>query len=340
MQPEEGSLPLYHVVDRSLRYLTTQSRQIQGALSAVAQDVASDAVPKAYTQDFDAIRTHHLGRWYAKTLAFKYEHGRIWRYLNNVTDTTKKARNIVIFNNIASINRSLNVQEAALTRAIDRLQPEFEAVVYAMACELRAARRAQQWHKVWTLERKLASTASMFLVSQTPLSRACHNFLNRDDERMIEISMSRMAKWNDSYRKMYEEDMQTRKQMNLVKRYWTVFNSSVHEKPWQGEAVVFTAKSPTTDAKEIIVIRHDQSAPPKSLWPRFWRPTVLGGIGNPAGSNSGGVAHKIKQRSLRTPSGTGWRSRGKGKAGKGPGSDENQPQFLPTTHAISDVREA
>ncbi|KAK7698309.1 hypothetical protein SLS64_012674 [Diaporthe eres] len=299
----------------------------------------SDAVPKAYTQDFDAIRAHHLGRWYAKTLASKYERGRIRRYLNNVADTTEKARNIIIFNSTESINKSLNAQKAALTRAIRRIQPEFEAVVYAMVCELRAARRAQQWHRVWTLERKVASTASMFLVSQTPLSVACHNFLNRDDERMVEISMSRMAEWNDSYQQMYEADVQTRKRMNLVKRYWTVFNSSQHEKPWQGEAVVFTAKSPTTNAKEIIVIRHDQSMPPKSLWPRVWRPKVLGGIESPAGLSSDVAAPKMKRRTIRTPGGTGRRPRRKERTGTGP-RGENPQQFLSAMHAISDAPEA
>lgn len=338
-EPEGASLPLYHVVDRSIRYFTTQNGQIQGALSAVAQDVSSDAVPKAYTQNFDAIRAHHLGRWYAKTLASKYERGRIRRYLNNVADTTEKARNIIILNSTESINKSLNAQKAALTRAIRRIQPEFEAVVYAMVCELRAARRAQQWHRVWTLERKVASTASMFLVSQTPLSVACHNFFNRDDERMVEISMSRMAEWNDSYQQMYEADVQTRKRMNLVKRYWTVFNSSQHEKPWQGEAVVFTAKSPTTNAKEIIVIRHDQSMPPKSLWPRVWRPKVLGGIESPAGLSSDVAAPKMKRRTIRTPGGTGRRPRRKERTGTGP-RGENPQQFLSAMHAISDAPEA
>ncbi|KAG6360995.1 hypothetical protein INS49_009214 [Diaporthe citri] len=257
----------------------------------------------------------------------KYEHGRIRRYLNTIADTTKKARSIIVFNRIKSIDRLLNARKWTLSRAMRDHRPEFEAVAYAMVCELRAARRAQQWHKAWTLERKLTSTASMFLVSQaTPLSTACHKFTDRDDERMTEISMSRMAEWNDSYQHMYDEDMETRKRMNLVKRYWVVFNSSVHEKPWKGKAVVFTAKSPTTDAKEIIVIRHDQSTPPSPLWPRVWRPVVLGGIENPAGLNSDGVAHKIKQRAIRTPGGTA--------------GSENQRQFLPAVHAISDVREA
>lgn len=339
-QQDETALPLDHVLGRSIRYLTTQSAQIQGALSAVAQDVSSDAVPKGYTQEFDAIRAHHLGRWYAKTLALKYERGQIKMYLNNVAKGTKKARDLVIFNQIRSINEWLDAQKTALNRAMHDHRPAFEAVVYAMVCELRAARRAQQWHKVWTLERKLTSTASMFLASQTtPLSRACHTFLDRDDERMIEISMSRMAEWNDSYAQMYNQDMLTRKQMNLVKRYWAVFNGSMNEKPWQGEAVVFTAKSPTTDAKEIIVIRHDQLAPPSPLWPRVWRPVLLGGAEPPAGSNSDGAPHKTKLRMIRTAAGIVWTSRSKGKTGKRPRS-EKQTQFLPSTHVIPGVREA
>lgn len=251
VQPEEGSLALDQFLDRSLRYLTTSSGQIHGVLSAVTEDISRDAVPDLYPRDFATIRAHHLGRWYAQTLAFKVEHGLINFYLNGVASSTKKARNNITFIYLNSVDKCLDAQKRALNRAIHEHQPELKAAVYTMVCELRAARRAQQWRKVWTLERRVTSTASMFLLPDL--------LLNMDDERLTEISMSRMAEWDDSYQHMYEEDMHTSNQMNLLKRNWTVF----------------TAKCPTTNSKELIVIRKDQSMPPSPLWPRFGSPVVL-----------------------------------------------------------------
>lgn len=319
VQPEDSSPPLDHLLNRSLKYLTTQTARIHGAVSAVTEDISNDAVPKARDNYFAAIRNHHLGRWYAQTLAGKTMSGPINFYLNSVAGATEKARNIVIRRYLQSIHKSLNDQIAATSRAIRQHRGDFAAIVYAMACELRAARRAQQWHEVWALERKLASTASLFLRSQ-PLSSVCHLLLNRDDERMTEISMSRLAEWNDSYQQMYLEDVRARKKMNLVKRYWTVFNSSVHEKPWQGDADFFQAKSPTTSARELIVIRHDKSCPPSPLWPSIWRPITLGRTNNPAGLKPKGAKRKIKQRSMPTPGGNGWRSKREEKADGDPRS--------------------
>lgn len=357
LQPEGASQRLEHVLDRSLHYLETSSARIQGVLSAVTKDVSCDALPKAYSQDFAPIRAHHLGRWYLKKLAVKTESGPIKWYLHHVALATEKARNIIISHSLESIDKTLRVQEAALGHAIRQHRRELEAVVYAMVCELRAARRAQQWHKVWMLERKVASTASNFLRPR-PLRLACGNLLNRDDEKMTEISMSRMAEWNDSYKQMYEEDVGTRKKMNLVKRYWAVLMISTHEKPWQGEADIFEAKSATKNAKELIVIRHDQSGTPSPLWPRIWRPALVGVTNDPIRKIPHGAARTIKQRTLPTPGGTGWRSkckekrligkgiketndnspRSEGKSGKGPRS-EIQQQPSPSMHANSDVHE-
>lgn len=358
LQPEGASLPLEHVLSRSIRYLENHSAQIQGALSAVTKDLSCEAVPKVHTHNFAAIRAHHLGRWYAKTLAFKAESRQIAHYLDKVANASKKARNIIISHSINSINRTLFEQKAAVGGAIREHRRELQAAVHSMVCELRAARRAQQWRKVWMLERKVASTASMFLRSE-PLSQACHNLLNRDDEIMTEISMSRMAEWNDSYQQMYKEDVRTRKEMNLVKRYWTVLSGSTHEKPWKGKAAMFTVQSATNDAKELVVIRHDQSGTPSPLWPRIWKPIALGGTDNPVGRAPGGVARTIKRRTLPTPSKTGWRSGREAKKGKGPRSQETnhngpssegkvgngtgkeiQQQPSPSMHASSGVHEA
>lgn len=289
VQPEEGSLALDHVLHRSLRYLTTLSGQIQSALSAVTGDMSSDAVPDLYPHDFATIRAHHLGRWYARTLAFKAEQGSIKYYLNGVASSTRKARNIIVSNQIKSINTWLDAQKRALDRAIHEHQPELEAAVYTMVCELRAARRAQQWHKVWTLERRVASTASMFLLRTPLLPASPHLHLDMDDGRLTEISMSRMAEWDDSYQHMYEEDMHTRKQMNLLKRNWAVF----------------TARCPTTNAKELIAIRQDQSMPPTPLWPHFGSSVVLADGHYPAELDPEGLPQKLKQEILvaKTPGG-------------------------------------
>lgn len=293
VQPEEGSLPLDHVLSRSLRYLATSSGRIQDALSAVTEDISSDAVPDLYPRDFATIRAHHLGRWYARTLAFKHEHGSIKYYLNAVFSSTKKARNIIISNRLKSIDTWLGAQKRALDRAIHKHQPELEAAVYTMVCELRAARRAQQWHKVWTLERRVASTASTFLL-RTPLLPASPDLhLNMDDGRLTEISMSRMAEWDDSYQNMYEEDMHTRKQMNLTGKQMNLTGKQMNllKRNW----TVFTAKCPTTNAKELIAIRQDQSMPPTPLWPRLGSPVVLADGHTPAELDPEGLPHKLKQ---------------------------------------------
>lgn len=309
VQPEEGSLPLDHVLSRSLRFLTTSSGQIQGALSAVTEDISSDAVPDLYPRDFATIRAHHLGRWYARTLAFKHEHGAIKYYLNAVVSSTKKARNIIISNHLKSINEWLNAEKRALDHAIHEHQPELEAAVYTTVCELRAARRAHQWHKVWTLERRVASTASMFLPRTPFLSASADLLLNMDDGRLTEISMSRMAEWDDSYQHMYEEDMHTRKQMDLNGKQMNLLKRN---------SPIFTAKCPTTDAKELIVIRQDQSMPPTPLWPRSGSPVVLADGHTPAELDPEGMPHKLKQEIARTPSGRKWISRNKGRTGNGP----------------------
>ncbi|KKY38687.1 hypothetical protein UCDDA912_g01300 [Diaporthe ampelina] len=269
LQPGEAPPPLELVLERCLFNLANASEQIQAALSAVTKDVSNNAVPKVATHEFAAIRTHHLGRWYAKALALEAERFRIQSYLGIVAENTQKARRIIGYHHVKSVTRSLAVQKADVTKAIYQYRREFEAAVYAMVCELKAARLAQQWHKAWTLERKLASTATTFLPSR-PLIITCRFLSDRDDAGVTEISMSRLAEWNDSYEELYKEDVYIRKRMNLVKSYWKVFSNTVHEKPWQGEAVTFTARSPTSDAKEVIVIRHDQSSPPSLLWPRAW----------------------------------------------------------------------
>lgn len=309
VQPEEGSLPLDHVLSRSLRFLTTSSGQIQGALSAVTEDISSDAVPDLYPRDFATIRAHHLGRWYARTLAFKHEHGAIKYYLNAVVSSTKKARNISIYIRLNSVNTRLGAQKRALARAIHEHQTELEAAVYTMVCELRAARRAQQWHKLWTLERRVAATASMFL-QRTPLLPASPDLhLNMDDGRLTEISMSRMAEWDDSYQNMYEEDMHTRKQVNLTGKQMDQLKRN---------STVFAAKCPTTNAQELIVIRQDQSMPPSPLWPRSGSPVVLADGHTPAELDPEGMPHKLKQEIARTPGGRKWISRNKGRTGNGP----------------------
>lgn len=318
LQPQGASLPLEHALSRSIRYLEVHSARIHGALSAVTKDLSRDAVPEVHAHTFAALRAHHLGRWYAETLAPRTESRAIGHYLNNVADATEKARNIIISHSLESINGTLFARKAAVRRAIHEHRRELQAVVYSMVCELRAARRARQWHKVWMLERKVASTATMFLPSE-PLGRACHNLLNRDDEIMTEISMSRMAEWNDSYQQMYEEDVRTRKGMNLVKRYWTVLSGSTHEKPWKGKAAIFTVQSATKNAKELVVIRYDKYGTPSPLWPRIWRPLALGGMD--------GVARTTKQRAIPTPSQTGWRSKLEAKKGKGPRDRWEWPKY-------------
>lgn len=338
LQPEEAPPPIEHVLERSSSYLTNASERIQAALSAVAQDVSSNAVPCVYTHDFATIRAHHLGRWYAEALALKNERQRIQAYLSIAANSIEKARRIVGSHYTTSVERSLRAQRIAVVKTIHQHQHELQAAAYAMVCQLRAARLAQQWHKAWLLERKLASTASMFLSPQ-PLASTSRLLFDKDDERMTEISMSRMSEWNDSYETLYEEDAHLRKRVNLVRSYWTILNSTAHEKPWQGEAVVFTARSPTTHAKELIIIRHDQSSPPSPLWPRDWEPLAVTDTKDPSAPKPPGVAHTAKQRSSRRPGGTGGKSIRKGKAGKGSKS-KSKRQDSANMQATSDVHEA
>lgn len=331
-QSEEAPLPLEHLLNRDPHYLATSFGQIQEGLAALSKDLSSDAVPKVYTHEFDALRAHHLGRWYATRLAFKFEYSQIRIYLNSVAFATEKARGIITHHCLTHTNRVLTDKNSALRRAIRLKRPLLEAVAHRTACELREAKQAQQWQRAWALERRLASTASLFLPSH-PLPSVCHLLLNKDDKRITEISMSRMAEWNDSYQQLYVEDQHTRKEMNIVKRYWTVFNSSVHEKPWQGDAVIFGAQSPTTQDKELIVLRLDQSAPPCPLWPRVWQPIQLAEKNTSAGTTPPRASKKMKARILETPGGTGWRYKRK----KKPRKDlEDEPQ-RDSSHGVQEA---
>lgn len=301
-QPAGSSLPLDYVLARSLHYLSKQSDTLQEVVSAVSRDVSSRLVPEGRTRDPAAIRAHHLGRWYANRRGFKFELHRVKNYLDLVSETTEKARSIITLTYSRIVEQALADHKDAVKRSIEKLRREFGTVVHSMACEVRSARQSGQWHEVWKLERTLASTVSMFLPSQA-LATVPSTFYTskRNDERMTEISMSRMAEWNESYKLLYEDDVYTRKRMDLAKRYWAVFNSPLHKKPWQGEAVFFVAKSSIGSGTEYIILRHDQSRPPTSLWPRVWKPVVRDDAEIPADSNPTGPAPKIKLRKIQGP---------------------------------------
>lgn len=333
VQPAASSLPLDHILGRSLKYVTKQSELLEAVLSAVSRDVSGHLVPEGHTRGPAGIRAHHLGRWYANGRGLKAERRRIEHYLGTVNDTTEKARRIINSTYSTIVLQALADHKAAVKRSILQLRREFETFIHSMACEVRLARQSGQWHKVWTLERKLASTVSMFLPAR-PLATLSSTFFNsnRNDERMTEISMSRMAaEWNDSYKSLYEDDVYTRKRMDLAKRYWAVFNSPLHEKPWQGEAVIFVAKSPISSGTEYIILRHDQSKPPTSLWPRVWKPVVRDDAEITAGSNPTRAAHKIKLKKIQGPRGAGKKSKRKGETDKVSGGHSQQRPSLGTT---------
>lgn len=318
-----------HVFDRSLMYITKQSELLQAVLSAVSRDVSSHLVPHGHTRDPAAIRAHHLGRWYASATGLRLERRRIKHYLYIVNRTTETARRIITNTYGRIVDQALADQKAAVKRSILQLRRVFETVVHSMACEVRSARLRGQWHEVWKLERKLAWTVSMFLPSQ-PLANVPPTFFTskRNDEKMTEISMSRMAEWNDSYKSLYEDDVYTRKRMDLAKRYWAVFNSPLHEKPWQGEAVFFVAKSSIGSGREYIILRHDQSRPPTSLWPRVWKPVVRDDAETPAGSNPTRPARKIKLKKIQGPRKTGKKLKREGETDKDSGSQGQQQLSL------------
>lgn len=310
----EPSPSFEYVLDRAMHLLNGVSEQLRPLLDAVSQDVSGRLVPRGYTHDPATLRTHHLGRWYTGWLGLQYEHRQISRYLEGVASNTDKARRYVASSYVRHGSAALQAQKEATKRTIQHYQNEFEAVAYSMARELEAARRDGQWHRVWTLERRLASTASMFLPSQ-PLTSVWHTLRNDYDKRITEISMSRMGSWDDSHGLLYAEDVETRGKINVVKCYQTIFNGAVYmnAKPWRGESPIFTVTSPTGTDKRFIVIRLDQRSEPSPLWPRvwkpIWRPTLAGRSRIEAGSEPGEVKGQAEGRTYPTPPGTASRFR-------------------------------
>jgi hypothetical protein len=295
-QPAESPLPpLEFLLSRSLVYLTKQTEYIQEVLSAVSQDASGHLVPEGDTHHPPAMHSHHLGRLYVGANGLKVENRCIKAYLIGVAKSTAKARRIIDTGYIKILEQALSSQKAVTRRAIHQNRGAFKAVAYTMVCELKAARLAGQWHKVWTLERRLASTASMFILSQ-PLAALRYPLPQKGgDARMTEISMSRMAGWDDSYASLYEEDASTRKGMNLARRYLELYTSAAHEKPWQGETLFCAVKSPDGLDRQHIILRQDQSSPPSPLWPRDWKPSVLTETESTAESNPTGMTHEIKR---------------------------------------------
>lgn len=301
-QKDDSSPSLEHVVGRSIFSLDWLSGKTKAMLSAISEDMSNHLVPKGDTKDLGVGRTHHLGRWYMGSMSLEYEYRQIEDYLHNVAADTERARRRITALLTRSAGNALRVQIDANRRIIQQYRADLEAVAYTMACELKVARLDRQWHRIWKLERRLALTASLFLPS-IPLAPVCKIMRNSDDLKITEISMSRMAQWDDSYESFYKQDVQTRRKMNLVKRYWTVLNSPVHKKPWDGESRIFTVTSPVSTDKEYIVIRDDQRSVPSPLWPLVWGATGPGEAG--AGSTPKKKLQKMEQRSIPTPSGTG-----------------------------------
>ncbi|KAG8158579.1 hypothetical protein KVR01_011701 [Diaporthe batatas] len=267
-EPERS---LEDVLNRAAIRLSYVSDKLAPVLSAVAEDVAQRRVPSGNTNDPATLRTHALGRWYARWQQLMYESRAIGCYLESVASNTEKARRQVLSSRARCVQKALRVHEDAMRDLLQEYRGPFEAAAYDMAGELRAARLAGEWRRVWTLERRLAATAPKFLPSQ-PLLSVYKVMRDSQDGVITEISMARMAEWDDSYESLYAEDAQARGGMNLASRYRTIFDGARHLKPWKGESPVYILKSPTSDDMEFLVLRLDQRMRPSPLWPQDWDP--------------------------------------------------------------------
>lgn len=266
--PREVPLPLEHVLDRSLHNLTKHSERIQQVLSAIAEDVSRQTISTVRGLPLAPTHDHHLSKWYTRTLAVIKERPQIEQYLSHIERATETADRIAYSNFRWSlpIDESLNSSRAAVKNAVHEHRHEISHVIYGLVRNLKEFRRAQRWRDVWRLERKLALATPMLLKPHS-LATAFRVSSKKDNERITEISMSRMAEWNESWAQIYEEDVATRAEMDIRESYVKVCNAVLLEKPWHGRAVVFTVRPVTESNRERIVIRYDMPGTPSPLWP-------------------------------------------------------------------------
>lgn len=305
-EEEQPSLEL--VLGRAAFNLDQATARMEPIVSAISADISGGLVPLGHKNTHHgpaALRSHHLGRCYADSpLCLSYERRQVDFYLRRVAALTARARRYVAAVYVNRAHQALRAQRDAVGLAIEEHRGAVGAAAHGLARELRAARVDGDWRRVWELEKKLATTASLFLASEH-LVFAWDTLPSDAGGRVTEISMARMAGWYETFAGLYREDARRAlsTKMDVVERYRAIFSEGpTHHRPWKGESRLYTLSSPTgaADDDEFVVLRHDQNSKLATLWPRAWKPIRPAGSAKAGSEPAGPAEAKDKKEEGRT----------------------------------------